>query len=35
MHGEPDAADALRTRIKEELGWRVSVPDHLARIELD
>ncbi|MFN3298473.1 MBL fold metallo-hydrolase RNA specificity domain-containing protein [Caldimonas sp.] len=35
VHGEPEAADALRTRIKEDLGWRVSVPDHLARIELD
>jgi metallo-beta-lactamase family protein len=34
VHGEPEAADALRTRIKEELGWRVSVPDHLARVDL-
>jgi len=28
-HGEPAAADALRRRIEEQLGWRVSVPDYL------
>lgn len=28
VHGEPDAADALRLRIQDELGWRVSTPDH-------
>ncbi len=28
VHGEPAAADALRLRIQDELGWRVSVPDH-------
>jgi metallo-beta-lactamase family protein len=28
VHGEADAADALRLRIKDELGWRVSVPEH-------
>lgn len=26
VHGEPDAADALRARIGHELGWRVRVP---------
>ncbi|WP_337878144.1 MBL fold metallo-hydrolase [Caldimonas sp.] len=30
VHGEPEAADALRTRIQDDLGWRVSVPDHQA-----
>jgi metallo-beta-lactamase family protein len=28
-HGEPDAADALRKRIEEELGWACTVPDYL------
>jgi metallo-beta-lactamase family protein len=28
VHGEADAADTLRLRIKDELGWRVSTPDH-------
>jgi metallo-beta-lactamase family protein len=27
-HGEPPAADALRLRIEEELGWEVLVPEH-------
>jgi metallo-beta-lactamase family protein len=27
-HGEPSAADALRHRIEEELGWNVRVPDY-------
>lgn len=33
-HGEPDAADALRIRIKRELGWRARVPEHLEQIDL-
>lgn len=28
-HGEPQAADTLRLRIKDELGWKVEVPEHL------
>ena len=28
-HGEPQAADALRQAIEEELGWPASVPDYL------
>jgi metallo-beta-lactamase family protein len=28
VHGEPDAADALRLRIAEELGWPVQVPEY-------
>lgn len=28
VHGEPDAADALRLRIDEELGWDCIVPEH-------
>jgi metallo-beta-lactamase family protein len=28
VHGEPDAADTLRLRIKDELGWNVRVPQH-------
>jgi metallo-beta-lactamase family protein len=27
-HGEPDAADALRQRIQEQLGWSVTVPEY-------
>ncbi len=27
-HGEPDAADALRKRIRRELGWDAHVPDY-------
>ncbi|MGE5169876.1 MAG: MBL fold metallo-hydrolase RNA specificity domain-containing protein [Rudaea sp.] len=30
-HGEPEAADALRMRIGERLGWRCEVPEYLAR----
>jgi metallo-beta-lactamase family protein len=30
-HGEPAAADALRHRLKEELGWNCSVPEYLER----
>jgi metallo-beta-lactamase family protein len=28
VHGEPEATDALRMRIKDELGWVVSSPEH-------
>jgi metallo-beta-lactamase family protein len=28
VHGEPDAADTLRLRIKNQLGWTVRVPQH-------
>ena len=27
-HGEPAAADALRLRIQDELGWPATVPEH-------
>ena len=30
VHGDPEAADTLRLRIKDELGWTVHVPEHLA-----
>jgi metallo-beta-lactamase family protein len=30
VHGEPEAADALRLRIKDELAWTVQVPEHLS-----
>ncbi|MFH1340575.1 MAG: MBL fold metallo-hydrolase [Pseudomonadota bacterium] len=33
-HGEPDAADALRRRIEEELHWGCSVPQYRDRIDL-
>ena len=34
VHGEPDAADALRLRIKDQLGWNVRVPQHLETVSL-
>jgi metallo-beta-lactamase family protein len=34
VHGEAAAADALRSRIADELGWRVGVPEHLAQVAL-
>jgi metallo-beta-lactamase family protein len=33
-HGEPVAADALRHRIEEELGWTCVVPDHGQEVRL-
>ena len=33
-HGEPEAADALRHRIEEELHWSCSIPDYLERAAL-
>jgi metallo-beta-lactamase family protein len=34
VHGEPDAADALRLRIKDQLGWPVRVPQHGESVEV-
>jgi metallo-beta-lactamase family protein len=34
VHGEPSAADALRLRMQDELGWRASVPEHGAVHEI-
>ncbi len=34
-HGEPEAADALRRRIEEELHWRCEIPEYLQRETLD
>ena len=34
-HGEPHAADALRARIKHELGWDVRVPDQSERVPVE
>ena len=34
VHGEPDAADALRVRIEHELGWPAHVPEYLERADL-
>ncbi|MEZ4448869.1 MAG: MBL fold metallo-hydrolase [Nannocystaceae bacterium] len=33
-HGEANAADALRRRIQDELGWSASAPEHRDRVEL-
>ncbi|MET1086528.1 MAG: MBL fold metallo-hydrolase [Arthrobacter sp.] len=33
-HGEPDASDALRIRIKRELGWKARVPEYLETVAL-
>jgi metallo-beta-lactamase family protein len=34
-HGEPEAADTLRQRIEEQLGWPARVPEHLERVDLE
>ncbi|HCN71852.1 MAG TPA: hypothetical protein DIS96_09070, partial [Pusillimonas sp.] len=34
VHGEPEAADALRCRIKDELGWQVRAVEHLEKVDL-
>ena len=34
VHGEPAAADTLRMRIKDELGWAVRVPEYLGTVEV-
>ena len=33
-HGEPGAADVLRRRVQEQLGWRCDVPDYLEKVEI-
>ncbi len=33
VHGEPEAADALRSAIADELGWAVRVPQHGETVE--
>lgn len=35
VHGEPDSSDALRIRIKRELGWKARVPEYLETVSLD
>jgi metallo-beta-lactamase family protein len=34
VHGEPEASDALRVRIQDDLGWNVRVPQHGQTVEL-
>jgi metallo-beta-lactamase family protein len=34
VHGDPEASDALRVRIQDELGWAVRVPAHGAAFEV-
>ena len=34
-HGEPEAADALRHRIEEELHWPCVIPEYLERVTLE
>ena len=34
-HGEPAAADAMRLRLRDELGWQCSVPEYLTEAALD
>ncbi len=34
VHGDPHAADTLRTRVQDELGWRVRVPSHLEKVAI-
>ncbi|HEU4560278.1 MAG TPA: MBL fold metallo-hydrolase [Longimicrobium sp.] len=35
VHGEPQAADALRVRIRERLGWACTIPQHRQTVELE
>ena len=35
VHGEPDSSDALRTRMRDELGWTAVVPSLGERVRLD
>jgi metallo-beta-lactamase family protein len=35
VHGEPQAADALRLALKDEVGWEAQVPDHLEEVVLE
>jgi metallo-beta-lactamase family protein len=34
VHGEPPAQDALRSRIEQDLGWALHVPDYLEGVTL-
>ena len=34
VHGEPDAADALRSALKNELGWQARVPVYGESVDL-
>lgn len=34
VHGEPNASDTLRARIKREFGWPVQVPQHGEQVDL-
>ncbi|MDE1998118.1 MAG: hypothetical protein KGI91_11525 [Burkholderiales bacterium] len=34
IHGEPQAADTLRLRIGEQLGWKARVPDYRETFKL-
>ena len=34
IDGEPEAADALRHRISEELGWPAAAPEHREEVDL-
>ncbi len=34
-HGEAEAADALRQRIEEKLGWPTRVPEHMETVEIE
>lgn len=34
-HGEPDASDALRLKIKEQLDWETYIPDYLESVNLE
>ena len=34
-HAEPEAADRMRQRIEEQLGWKVHVPEHLETVDVE
>ena len=34
VHGEPDAADAFRLQLQDQLGWQARVPDYMTQHEV-
>jgi metallo-beta-lactamase family protein len=35
IHGEPDAAQALRDRVEKEMGWNAVIPTYQETVELE
>jgi hypothetical protein len=35
VHGEPAAQDALKQHLETALGWKVHIPQHTEKVEVD